>query len=113
MSSHLSDTELKAEPKWQAITSLVFGFICIVPYIMSLFRIYPETETLLKTILTYSGIFLYSGSWLFGATAFVLGIMGLKYRTRPIAIAGIILSLIGLVVYTTLYNLAVHNALPV
>jgi hypothetical protein len=83
-------------PKWQAITSLVLGIISVLAEV---------------SIITFPSpifiIWLYGG-WLFAAVGFILGIMGLKYTRKKLAIAGVVLSVIGFVAFVYLYYIALR-----
>ncbi|MBN2463580.1 MAG: hypothetical protein JXB43_08310 [Dehalococcoidia bacterium] len=116
MNDNLTNQQPKAGPKWQAITSLVLGGISIladanivITYsgILNglLGGVYTEITGTICSILFLSSLF---GGWLFAMVGLIFGIMGLKYTKRKLAIAGIILSVIGFVAYVYLYFMAVR-----
>ena len=95
MNKSIDYQQYVTEPKWQAITSSVLGVISILGNVSSI--IFPSMgfwfraqQTLLPPEI----------GWLFPAVGLVLGIMGLKYMSKKLAIAGIVLSSIGLMTYT-------------
>jgi hypothetical protein len=92
---------LKSQPKWQGITSLILGFISMLPAI----NVYYFNIIYRGHILTWPFIYwMFLSSWIFGSIAFILGVVGLKYRTWPLAVTGMVLAIGGFVVYTYLYN---------
>ena len=93
----------KAEPKWQAITSSVLGSLSILADV-NIIIAYSRTLRIIDYIST-SSLF---GGWLFAAVGFIFGIMGLKYTRNKLAIAGIVLSVIGFVAYVYLYFMALR-----
>ena len=81
MSSNSDPYQLKAEPKWQAVVSFVLGIISI----------------LAAAIVTYTSWVLFT-DWFWcrlfpvlPVVGLVLGIMGLKYTKKRLAITGVIL----------------------
>lgn len=83
MRNSLSHQQPKAEPKWQGIFSLVLGV----------------TSTLANAsyMLLHSTLIKF---WFVPAAGIVLGIIGLKYIKKALAIMGIVLSSISLLAYT-------------
>jgi len=93
----------KAEPKPEAITSLVLGIVSILAGMIIVIH-YLQSES---GLLPYDGgeiigniadVSIFWG-WLIPMLGFALGIMGLKSVKKKLAITGIILSSIGLVTY--------------
>ena len=101
------EKSFEAPPKWQTLTSLIFGFMVIFPIFIYLFV--RDIGSLLATIsVIIAGIFYLSG-WLFGTTAFILGIMGLKYRKKALAIVAIVTSVFGFIFNMAIYNITTHG----
>ena len=90
MHKNPSEQQPRAGPKWQAISSLVLGIISILADV-SIVSFYSSP---------ISWLF---GGWLFATVGFILGIMGLKYTRKKLAIAGVVLSVIGFVAFVYLY----------
>lgn len=94
--------ENRRQPKWQVIISLIFGFVTLIPFIVFLFIRYPDE---LDDIVAIIWFMFYLGGWIFGATAFVLGIMGLKYPRKALAITAIVESVLGFIFNMYIYNM--------
>jgi heme O synthase-like polyprenyltransferase len=106
MSNDSNRQQSKAEPRWQSITSLVLGIISILPGVSILIYFRAPTESgwrSIAEIIAYPVVFSPYWGWLFPAVGFFLGVMGLKYTKKILAIMGIVLSLIGFVAYTFVY----------
>jgi len=111
----------KAGPRWQAISSLILGIISILPietiliyYLYDLKWYYPILPEVwvrwleryeIPEISGYFGLYWVTWGWLFPIAGLILGVLGLKYSKRKLAITGIVLSLIGLIVYAFLYSI--------
>ena len=114
LTNRTSGQQTEVEPKWQATTSIVLGIISMLAdvYIV-IFYFYPrilielfgEWNTAIIDPIFLSSLF---GGWLFATVGFIFGIMGLKYTRKKLAIAGIVLSVIGFVAYVYLYFMAVR-----
>ncbi|MFC2050092.1 hypothetical protein ACFLTN_02810 [Chloroflexota bacterium] len=114
MSSNSTTQQAKAEPRWQGISSFILGVISALPaasiltiilinYFRILLDVGPTWQRIVDCIAIFGLMWLGFGGWLFPAVSFVLGIMGLKYTKKKLAITGIILSIVGFVAYTFLY----------
>jgi len=101
----MSETSVREsyQPKWQGISSLVLGLICVVAdvYIVAYFYLNLEFVTGWVVFIYLLLVFIFGG-WLFAAVGFIFGIMGLKYTNRILAIAGVILCVIGFIAYAIL-----------
>jgi len=87
-----------SEPKWQGITSLVLGVVSILANVTSV--IFGQKALMeFWLIPTQEFPFEIEIGWLFPAVGLVLGIMGLKYTRRKLAIDGTVLCSIGLLIY--------------
>ena len=119
MSSNSSDIKIKSEPKWQAIGSLIFGVISILANAHNIIWFGKLSMQFggrglgwlswLGTIdlaLSNIGWLLLIGGWSFAAVGIVLGIIGLKYIKKKLAITGLVLSLVAFVSYAFLYSMA-------
>lgn len=110
MNSNSNSQQSKAEPKWQAITSVVLGIISVLAAVNIVTANFPTWSALWEAWDTpmISPIFIgpIFGGLLFATVGFILGIMGLKYTKRKLAIAGIILSVIGFVAFVHLHFMA-------
>lgn len=102
MNSNSNSQQSKAEPKWQGVTSLVLGTISVLAAVNivavnfhTLSQLWEEWDTLMIHHIFIGPIF---GVSLIATVGFILGIMGLKYTKKKLAIAGIVLSVIGFVV---------------
>ena len=98
MSKTLVRERHEAQPKWQTIVALVFSLFTILPaapLILSLFTVYPGR--IIDNIANIIFLIFYYGGFLFGATAFILGIMGLKYQKNTLAITALVISIIGFI----------------
>ena len=112
MSKNSANQQSKAEPRWQGRSSFILGVITAIPAVSNLIiyliiNISPDVWSRWQGIIACIGIlgllWLSFGGWLLPAAGFVLGIMGLKYTKKKLAITGIILSIVGFVAYTLLY----------
>jgi len=101
MKSEIKNRTNEAQPKWQSITSFILGFISALTIVD---RVFIDKFIQLDSVLAWIFFFIYLTSWLFGAASIILGIIGLKYSSRPFAIAGMVLSLIGLAAFIDLHN---------
>jgi len=91
-----------SEPKWQGITSLVLGVVSILANVISV--IFGQKALMEFWFMpTQEFPFEIEIGWLFPAVGLVLGIMGLKYTKKRLAVTGIILSIFGFMTYTFLY----------
>jgi len=105
MKNETIEKSFEAPPKWQTVVALVFGLFTILPalpVILSLFTAYPGR--IIDSIANIIFFIFYYGGFLFGATAFILGIMGLKYRENTLAITALILSIVGFILNIYIYN---------
>jgi len=108
MNSNSDNQRAITEPKWQAIASLILGIISILPGVSVLISLGTSWQLVAK-IIAYLGLsFIGYWIWLFPAAGFILGIIGLKYTKKKLAIAGIVLSLIGFMVYTFVYTITLR-----
>jgi hypothetical protein len=112
MNDSLNSQQSKPEPKWQGMSSLMLGVVTAIPVVCTFiyFLIYATLHhvgPMLSTVSYFTGavvwMWFYLGGWIFPAAGFVLGIMGLKYTKKRLAVTGIILSMVGFVNYTFLY----------
>jgi len=93
--------QTKSDPKGKAITSLVLGIINVALGIGSVFHlfikgIYIGEKYILEYIYIYGLTTFLAVNSLICITGIILGKMGLKSTKKGIAIAGIVLSIIGL-----------------
>ena len=87
----------KPDPKPEAITSLVFGIVSLLLN-ADMVKRYLTTE--------YIGDFPDLWGWLIPILGFILGIMGLiprRNKVTKLALAGTILSFVGLVTYICIF----------
>jgi len=110
MKNEIKDEAFESQPKWQTIVSLVFAFCTILPFILPLIDRNPGR--LLTNIIAVIYIVFYFGGFLFGATAFILGIMGLKYRKNALAITAIVVSVVGFISNMYFYDISRSQPLP-
>jgi hypothetical protein len=101
MKNETTAKSLEAQPKWQAITSLILGLISIVPAVNIFYLNFSNRGYIWPWPFI---AWMYLSSWIFGSIAFILGVVGLKYRTWPLAVTGIVLAIGGFIIYTYLYN---------
>jgi MFS family permease len=118
--TRIFNEQSKPEPKWQAISSSILGIISILPvatiliyYLYELKAYYPilpeacvrclERYEIPRITGRFGLLWLIGGGWLFPVAGFVLGIMGLKYSKKKLAITGIVLSIVGFAVCAFLY----------
>ncbi len=107
MNKTLIREDNESQPKWQTIAALVFSLFTILPaapLILSLFTVYPGR--IIDNIANIIFLIFYYGGFLFGATAFILGIMGLKYRKNALAITAVVVSVLGFISNMYMYDLS-------
>ena len=109
MSSNSSHQQSKAEPKWQAINSLVLGVISVIlPYIIIIWQAVVASGTLRR--LLWYGTGLGGGSakvFLLGMIVagicaifgLIFGVKGLKSTRKKLAIVGISICTISLLLW--------------
>jgi len=115
MSSNPSQQKSTADPKPEAISSLVLGVITIIAaaflnyYFLELQYYYPShwVEVIIMFIACFS---LYWG-WLFSIVGLTLGILGLKSVRKKLAIAGTVLSSIALITAIFMIELSFESYL--
>lgn len=97
---------LKFDPKPEAISSLVLGFLSVIAgltiiihYLQSESGVLPYDGGQIIEIIVEASIF---WGWLVPLLGIALGIMGLKSVKKKLAIVGIVLSFLGLVTYVFL-----------
>ncbi len=113
MQNETIEKSFEAPPKWQTIVALVFSLFTILPVlpvILSLFTVYPGK--IIDNIANIIIFIFYYGGFLFGATAFILGIMGLKYRKNALAITAIVVSVVGFISNMYFYDISRSQPLP-
>jgi hypothetical protein len=101
MSNNSNNQQPKAEPKAEAISSLILGIISILADLSMIVPVYFRISIDIGNLSVIDDIAPYSlfGGWFFPTSGLVLGIMGLKSTKKKLAITGIILSTIGLMAY--------------
>jgi len=105
MSKTLVSEEHKAPPKWQTIVALVFSLFTILPAAPLILSPFLEYKLMVfESVEIIIFVLFYYGGFLFGATAFILGIMGLKYRENTLAITALVISIIGFILNTYIHN---------
>ncbi len=114
MQNNIVKSQSKPEPKWQGMSSFILGVITAIPVLCSLIAFSisyttshagPTLSMIYTCTMIVGWIWFQLAGWIFPAAGFVLGIMGLKYTKKRLAVTGIILSIVGFVAYTFIYYL--------
>jgi hypothetical protein len=107
MNENSLSQQSKADPKPEAITSLVLGIISILADLNIIAPVYFGISIDIGTLSVMSDIAPYSlyGGWFFPTSGFILGILGLKSTKKKLAVTGIILSTIGFMAYMCWFTL--------
>jgi uncharacterized membrane protein len=92
--------QIKTEPKWHAV-SLALGITPVM--ILVIFIVLGYINNVIIGIIGWA-------CFVFPIFGFVLGILGLRDPKRKMAIAGIVLSVIGFVAFFCLLSYAASNA---
>jgi len=110
VNSNSSNKQLKADPKPEAISSLVLGIITIllaiilvVAYFLNILMVYVWGPWGAFTSLALIAGFSFYWDWLFSSVGISLGIMGLRSTKKKMAMTGIILSSVALVTDIYMY----------
>jgi len=95
-----ADKQTKPDHKVKAIVSFVLGIISVIPFfIFILYWFFPIS-------FIFSFPYMGSTSFIAGLVGLILGIIGLKSSKKKIAIAGIILCIIGVLYVFIIIGLA-------
>lgn len=108
--------EPRADPKPEAISSLVLGVITVVAAVIMMADVYFDLRyrcfsALGGYMILVISMFSWFWGWLFAVVGLALGLMALKSRRRRLAITGTILSSMALVtdICFSLYELCLFQ----